>query len=285
MKKLIIILGVLSVSASAIFVRSSTAPSMVLVLYRCLMASLILLPVVLLKFRGELFHLPKKALLLSALSGVFLGIHFTVYFESLKYTSIASSVVLVDSEVLFVALAMMFLFREKITRKGWIGIGITLLGSAIIGLADAGGGSNLLLGDFLALTGALFMAVYTMIGKVCRNNLSLSTTVYTFVVYLSSALTVLALLLIQGTPLFGYAGNNYLIALGMAVFCTLLGHSVFSWGLKYEKASFVSTAKLLEPIFASAWGFAIFAEVPGPYVAAGGCLALLGIVFYSRNCD
>lgn len=283
MKKLIIILGVLSVSASAILVRFSTEPSMVLVFYRCLMASVMLLPAILLKFRSEFFRLPKKALLLSTLSGVFLAIHFFVYFESVKFTSIASSVVLVDSEVLFVALAMLLLFREKISHKGWIGIVITLLGSVVIGLADAGGGSNMLLGDFLALTGALFMAVYTMIGKVCRNNLSLSTTVYTFIVYLSSALTALVVLLIRGTPLLGYDSSNWFIALGMAVFCTILGHSVFSWGLKYEKASFVSTAKLMEPIFAAAWGFAIFGEVPGLYVVGGGCLVLLGILYYSRN--
>lgn len=283
MKKLIIILGVLGASFSAILVRTSSAPSMVLVLYRVLIASIILFPAAILWHRDEWKRLPKKMLALSMISGMFLGLHFTAYFESLKYTSIASSVVLVNTEVFFVAFSMLIIFKEKISAKGWMGILAAFVGSIIIASADAGDGSNILMGDALSLLGAALMAVYTLIGKACRKEMT--TTVYTFIVYMSASITVLVLLIIGRVPITGYDSRNYLIALGLAVFCTLLGHSVFSWGLKYEKASFISTAKLLEPVFSSVLGIIIFAEIPPAMVITGGSVVIFGIYYYSRHSE
>ncbi len=280
MKKLLILLGVVGVSLSAPLVRLSSAPSMVLVLYRVAIAAVLLLPYALLRNREELRRMSRKTLALCLLSGLFLGLHFTLYFEAIRHTSIASAVALVDTEVFFVAFLMLFLFREKIPLRAWLGILLTFAGSLLIALSDAGGGDNILLGDALALTGALCMAIYTMIGKVCRRELT--TTAYTLLVYFSAALTVLVILLVRGTPPLGYEPVNWLTALGMAVFCTLLGHSVFSWGLKYESASFISTVKLLEPVFAALLGMLLFREVPRTQVILGGCIVILGVFVYTR---
>ena len=127
MKKLIIILGTISISMSAIFGRMSTAPSVILVFYRMLFAVALLLPVVLIKCKNELKELKKSDVLRCACSGMFLGMHFTLYFQSLKFTSIAAAVVLVNMEVFFVALVMMFVWREKIPFKGLIGIILALM--------------------------------------------------------------------------------------------------------------------------------------------------------------
>ena len=125
------------------------------------------------------------------------------------------------------------------------------------------------------------MAVYTMIGTVCRQRLS--TSVYTFLVYTSAAATLLAAALLSGTPLAGYGPVNGLTALGMAVCCTLLGHNVFSWGLKYLPPAFIATVKLMEPVFASVWGLLLFGERPGWLTVAGGAAGLLGVGLYART--
>ena len=118
MKKLIILLGVVGVSMSSLLVRWSQAPSLTLVVYRMGFASVLLIPWVLLRQREELRHLTRRQLGLCLLSGAFLGFHFFAYFTSLNMTSIASSVVLVDTEVFWVALAMFLLTREKPGRLG-----------------------------------------------------------------------------------------------------------------------------------------------------------------------
>ena len=281
MKRLIVLLGVLGASLSSIFVRVSTAPSLILVLYRVGMAALLLLPVVLVKDREELRRMTGREVGLCLVSGASLGLHFAAYFESLRYTSIAASVVLVDTEVLFVALISILLLKKKLRKKAWLAILLALGGSVIIAMADtAGGGADALRGDLLALCGAFFVAVYTMIGSVCRR--TVSTNVYTFLVYLAAGVTVLAIALLSGRALPGYGGVNYLTGFGMAVFCTLMGHSVFSWGLKYLPPAFVSTAKLMEPVFASILGLFLFGEVPGMLTVMGGAVIIAAIILYSR---
>lgn len=279
MKKLAVILGVASSSVSAVLVRITDAPSMVLVFYRVGFASAFLLPFFLTAFRRERANIPRRDYLLSAVSGVFLGFHFTAFFQSLRYTSISSSVVLVDTEVFFIALMTFLFFHEKMGMKSWVGIFLTFVGSVVIALADAGGGSNVLLGDFIALGGACCMAVYTMLGAICRRHMS--TTVYTFLVYSFAALTVLLVLSVQGVGLVGYGAVNYLSGLGLALFCTLMGHSLFSWSLKYVKPAFVSASKMLEPVFATVWGIVFFLEIPSLFVVAGGILVVAGIIYYS----
>ena len=281
MKRLIVILGVLGASLSSIFVRLSTAPSLILVLYRVGMATLLLAPVVFVRHREELRRLTAGEVGLCLASGGALGLHFATYFESLRFTSIAASVVLVDTEVLFVAIISILLFRKKLGKQAWLAIFLALGGSAIIAMADtAGSGTDALRGDLLALCGAFFVAVYTMIGSVCRR--SVSTNVYTFLVYLAASFTVLVIAVVGGQPITGYGSVNYLTGLGMAVFCTLMGHSVFSWCLKYLPPAFVSTAKLLEPLFASIMGLILFGEVPGVLTVAGGLIIIFAVILYSR---
>ena len=281
MKQLTVLLGVAGVSLSAVLVRWSTAPSLVLVLYRMCFAAALLAPYTLLRRREELRALTRREVLACLVSGVFLGLHFAAYFESLRWTSIASSVVLVDTEVLFVALAAGLVLGRRLSRRAWLAVLLAFGGSVVIALADTAAGSGAVRGDLMALAGAACMAVYTVIGAVCRK--TISTAVYTFLVYLSAAAAVLVIALAGGWPLAGYGAVNFGTALGMAVFCTLLGHSVFSWGLKYLPPAFISTAKLLEPVFASVWGLLFFRERPGLPVMLGGLVILLGMGLYQTS--
>lgn len=278
MKRLLVLLGVVGVSLSAIFVRWSTAPSLILALYRMAISAALMAVPVLLGRREELKALSRRDVALCLTSGVFLGIHFGAYFAALRATSIASAVVLVDTEVFFVAGASVLVLGQKLTRRAWLCILLAFGGSVVVAMGDGAAGTGALLGDGIALAGAAAMSVYTMIGTVCRRRIS--TGVYTALVYLAAAATLLAAALVSGTPLAGYGPVNGLTALGMAVCCTLLGHSVFSWGLKYLPAAFISTVKLLEPVFASIWGLCLFGERPGWLTVLGGMAVLLGIGLY-----
>lgn len=281
MKRMTVILGVVGVSLSAVFVRWSTAPSLVLALYRMAFSALLLAPAAAVRRAEFLRDLPRREALLSLLSGAFLGLHFACYFEALRWTSIASAVVLVDAEVLFVALATALFLRRKPGKRAWLAVGLAFGGSVTVALADTAAGTDPLRGNLFALSGALCMAVYTMLGAACRRRLS--TTAYTWLVYVSASGTLLLIVLAGRLPLTGWGTENLLTALGMAVFCTLLGHSVFSWGLKYLPPAFIATAKLLEPVFASVWGLLLFGEGPGLQVLLGGGVILAGVALYSRE--
>ena len=280
MTKLVLIISCFTAASSAIFVRWADMPSLVLVVYRMFM-TVLLLPGFLLKHRQKAKSLSKKTLLLCVASGICFGLHLTTYFASVRATSIASSQVLVNTEAFFIALLTYFIFKEKISLSCWTGIGIAFLGIVLIALTDAGGQATGIKGDILALTAAVLGAGYTIIGRKVRSE-GVSTTLYTLLVYFMAGVTTLLATLFSGTPLFGYGISNYGCALGLAVFPTLLGHNLFSWALKYESASTVSTMKLLQPVCAAFYGIFLFQEVPGTMSIAGGVVTVLGIWLYIR---
>lgn len=275
-RRAIIVLASASVSVSAVLGRLADMDSMGIVFYRLLLTVLLMSPVVVLRYRGELLSVPRRDMTMCILSGILLALHFYVFYESLRYTTVASSLVFIDTSVFFVAFIMLR-YGERISKGGWAAMAITFTGSVVIGISDIAGG--MLYGDALALIGAVLFAFYAVIGR--RERSSLSAVTYTFIVYVSAAVTALVLSLAMGTDLAPTA-NDLWCALGMAVFCTLLGHSVYSWGLKYEKASFVAVVNLLEPVFGSVLALAVLGEAPAALVVAGSAVVLAGVYLFSR---
>ena len=277
--RLVLFLGVLGASFSAIFVRWSQAPSLVTATGRLGWTVLLLLPAVLRSHRAELRAATRRDLLLCALSGACLALHFSTWFESLKWTSIASSTVLVSTEVIFSALGFALFLHGRIPRLGVAAIALAFAGSAVLALSDAGGGGALA-GDLLAVLAAAAVAVYTLIGQVQRSRQS--TTVYTFLTYTACLLVLLALDAATGTPVLGWGLREAVVGLLLAVFCTLLGHSLFSWSLKWLSPAYVSAAKLCEPVFASVLGLLLFGEGIGPLQGAGAAAVLAGVLLYTK---
>ena len=278
---LMIAVGVIGISLSSIFVRLSQAPSAVTAAYRLLWTVLLLSPVTLGKqtHRKELQQAPKKLVLLSVLSGLFLAIHFVLWFESLQHTSVASSTTIVCTEVVWVCLGFCLFLKGKLSWKAAAAIAVTLFGSILIAWADSGSGAHLK-GDILALVAAIAVAVYTLIGRVVREKLS--TTAYTYLVYTACALVLVVTCVTQGQNLFAYGISAPIVGLLLAVFSTILGHSIFSWCLKYFSPAFVSASKLCEPVVAAVIAGFLFGEVPGFLQIAGGILILGGVLYYSR---
>lgn len=276
-----ILVGILGISMSSIFVKYSAAPSAVTAAYRLAWTVGLMTPVVLGKpeIRRELAQVERKTFLLSALSGLFLAIHFAVWFESLAHTSVASSTTIVCTEVIWVCFGYCLFLKGKLSRKAILAIAVTLLGSVLIAWADSDSG-NQLYGDLLALFAAVAVAVYTLIGRVVRERVS--TTVYTYIVYTVCAITLIITSLAQGHSLTGWGLSAPVVGLLLAVFSTILGHSIFSWCLKYFSPSFVSASKLCEPVVAAVLAAFLFGELPGVMQILGGGLILGGVYWYSR---
>lgn len=279
---IMIVIGVIGISLSSIFVKYSESPSAVTAAFRLLWTILLMTPVVWGKsvVTKELMQLDKKTALLSGLSGLFLAIHFVLWFESLKHTTVASSTTIVCTEVIWVSMGFCLFMKGKLAKRALGAIGITLIGSILIAYADSSAGEFHLYGDGLALLAAIAVAIYVLIGRVVRQNVS--TTVYTYVVYAVCGVVLVFLCLVQGYELFSFGISPILVGLLLAVFSTILGHSIFSWCLKYFSPSFVSASKLCEPVVAAIFASALFGEFPTPIQLLGGVLILGGVFYYSR---
>lgn len=278
--KLIVLIGVIFVSFASILTKVSSAPSLVIATYRLGFSSLFLLPYVLKNNIEEIKGISRKDLFICLISGIFLAFHFATWLESIKYTSITSSTVLVNTHPIFIVIGSLLILKEKVSKKAIMSIIVALIGSTIISLGDSSLGSNIFYGDLLAVLGGFCVAGYMMIGRIVRQRLSVNS--YTFIVYSSCTLTLIILSVITNTSLYPYPKTDWVIFLGLAVFCTILGHSIFNWALEYLSPAFVSTAILGEPVFATIWAIFLFKEIPTSWQILGGCIILLGIYMFIR---
>ncbi len=279
---ILIVVGIIGISLSSIFVKYAQAPSVVTAAYRLFWTVLLMSPVVLLsdERRSELLRTDRRTVWLCIVSGIFLALHFTIWFESLNHTSVASSTTIVCTEVIWVALGWRLFLKGRLSGKACLAIAVTLAGSVMIAFSDSAGGGNHLYGDILALLAAMAVAVYTLIGRIARA--TTSTTIYTYLVYLACAVTLLLMTFMQGCSLIGYGPSGIVVGLLLAVFSTILGHSIFSWCLKFLSPTFVSASKLCEPAAAAVFAAFLFHEIPKPLQVLGGIVIIGGVIFYSR---
>lgn len=293
-----IFLGILAVSTASIFIRfvqQENLSSLVIAAYRLGIATLLISPLAVIKYREEIKNLSMKDLGFSLLSGLFLAIHFATWIRSLEYTSVASSVVLVTTTPLWVSLLSPFTLKESITKAVGLGLFLALLGTIVIGLSDICDiqvrlecppfaqffSGQALWGDFLALIGAWTAAGYVMIGRRVRANLTLVP--YIFLVYGMAALILCLLVVGSGVAFYGFSRPTYIWLVALAIIPQLLGHSTFNWALGYLPAALVSVSLLGEPIGSTFLAYLILAEVPGPLKMFGALLIFGGILVASRS--
>ena len=276
---MVLVAAVIAMSWSGPLVRFTDAPALAVSAWRLTISTTFIL--IVLAFRTSAWRgvrITTLDLLLALLAGALLAAHFWTWIASLSYTTVASSVVLVSMQPLFVAFLSVTLLREPPGRAQWIGIGVAVLGAAIIGWGDFGSGSRALVGDALALAGAAFAAGYYVIGRALRQKLDLW--LYIGLVYgIAAILLLLAAALSPGVPLRGYATNDWLVFVALAAGPMMIGHTGVNYALRYVPAYLANLVVLGEPVGATliAWLLVSIGETPGPKFLLGGALVLLGI--------
>lgn len=274
-------IGVITVSASAIFVKFSASPSSVIAFYRLFFSVLFMLPLFLAKFTPELRKVTKKDWVFTIVAGVLLAFHFILWFESLNYTSVASSTVLVTLQPLFAFIGTYLFFKEKMTL-GAIASGIiAIIGSFIISWGDFQISGSALFGDFLALVACAFITGYLLFGQTVRQRVSLIT--YTFLVYLISTVTLFIYVVATGESFIPVQQSDWIQFILLALLPTLLGHSLFNWVVKWISTSMISMAILFEPIGAAILAYFLLGESVIWSQVVGGGVVLAGISLFIVN--
>src|SRR5690625_4052338 len=246
--------------------------------YRLFLAVILMAPIVFFKYKSEFKNISKKDWMLAAISGVFLSLHFILWFESLNYTSVASSVVLSLLDALPIFIGTYVFFGERFSIAAIISMLITLFGSFIIGWGDLQISGLALLGDILAILGAITVTVYFLLGQKLRRTLSLMT--YTFIVYSSSAFLLLIYNVLIGNNFVSFSSNTWIWFFALAIIPTFFGHSLFNWALKWVSTSTISMAIVFEPIGASILAYFILGEHLSWSQFLGGSIVIFGLFLF-----
>ena len=264
--------GVLAVSSAAILIRLAEAPAVAVAFWRCALGAAVLLPPALV--RGDRFP-TARTLYVGVASGVALGAHFGFWISSLDFTSVAASVVLVSTQPVFVAILAYLIFGERTAPLSFAGILVAMAGTAVIA-ADRTIGSAALLGNVLALVGAVTVAIYVLIGRSSRTG-GVGVLPYSVVVYSAAAAILLPAALAFDVPLWGYSAETWFWLTAITFGPQLMGHTVFNWALRYIEASVISGVVLAEPVVAALLAWLILFERPGLLTLLGGAVVLAGL--------
>lgn len=270
-------LGVTAVSTAAILIRVADAPSLSLAFYRCAGGAAALTPFAVRARRRTppSERLPHRLLIAS---GLLLALHFGLWISSLSFTTVASSVVLVTTSALFVAIGARLFLSEPASRRSWLGAALAMAGAAGVTIADLGGpavAGRALLGNAMALGGAITVAGYFLIGRIVRRRLQVA--VYAACVYGVAAVALLVACLATGAPLGGYTAATWLAIVGLVLGPQLMGHTVFNALLSNVSATVVAVVVVAEPVGATLLAWLLLAEVPAPAFWLAAPLTLAGV--------
>jgi drug/metabolite transporter (DMT)-like permease len=272
-------IGIIAISTASIFIKLCDAPVLIIATYRLMLASLILSPFAYYKKTWRGWHRNTLGWLL--LSGLLLSLHFAFWIASLKYTSVASSVVLVTTHPIFVGIGGLLFLKERLGLNLILGIVLSVLGSGLISYGDISLSKEALIGDGFALLGAIAASGYLLVGREMRKNQDLLS--YIFPVYSTAGLILILFSLIFREPFFGYSSSTYLFLFLLALIPQLIGHTTFNWALKYLPVSMVAITILGEPVGSTILAYFILGEGLTTWKVFGGILIFAGILIALRR--
>ena len=280
-KKLYFILGfgVICVGFSSILIRLTDASPIVVATYRLALSAIMVLPAYL-SYKNKITL--RESLSFIPLS-IFLAAHFILWISSLEFTTVASSTVLVTTNPVFTPIFSYLFYHEKVRKELILGIFVAMSGSVFIALSSNASlvSSSHLLGDVLALLGAIAFSLYLAVGKGVREKFELLP--FIFFTYTFTAIILLCVALITRQNLFVYPKKTYFMLFLVAFIPQILGHTAYNYSLKYLTPSFLAVTLLGEPVIATIAAFFILKETPSVLEIIGAMLILTGIYISARS--
>ena len=270
-----LVIGIFAISTSAILIRWSSSEPLVIGSYIQTFATFLFLPFLLKDKFQEILNLSSREIFELLIIGILLGAHFGFWISSVKATSVAASVLLGTCHIVYVSIIGWVVFGEKLNSRGIIGTVIALAGIIILFWGDLVEDPGNFKGNFLAFISGILAGLYYLGGRKHRRNISLPT--YAFVVYLSSAITMWFVVIIQGLEYRSMPNSELQLFFLMALVPTLLGHTMQNWALAFLPAYIISITLLAEPVGSGLLAWYIFNEVPSLGVLVGGLIVLVGV--------
>jgi drug/metabolite transporter (DMT)-like permease len=274
---ILMLIGIVAISFSAIFIKWSDAPASIQGMYRLLFTSLLMLPFAR-PYSGTASALRAKDWFMLMSSGAMLALHFLLWMGSLKYTSVASSTMIMALEPVFIMVGVYFLYKERTAVSAILGLSIAIGGVVFIGWGDIGISTNNLKGDLLSFGGTIAVAVHMLIGQ--KLVVRMPPFLYSLIVFLSAAGVFAIYNLIMGISFFHYPAREWGIFALLAVIPTVFGHILFNWLLQYVSATTVSMNILGEPVGASILAYLLLGEQLTALQWGGGLLVMIGLTVY-----
>ncbi|CAH1210758.1 hypothetical protein PAECIP111893_03266 [Paenibacillus plantiphilus] len=279
---ILLFISILSVSISSIMIKFSDTPTSVAGMYRLFISVIIMLALVPWR-RLRSIDMNKKDWSIVLLAGLLLGLHFLFWMESLSYTSVASSMVILALQPLFVMTGSYFLFKEQAKLPTVLCLIVAVVGSILIAWGDIGVSKEALIGDGLSLIGTFFVSAYLLAGQKVSHKIDVN--IYSIIVFFIGGAVMLVYNLIYNYSLIEYDSSEWTYFLLLAIIPTIFGQYIFNLLLKSIGATTVSVGIIGEPVLAIILAYLLLGETISLFQFLGGMLTLfgMGMYFWSKS--
>jgi len=271
--------AVLGVSFSGPLTAMVATSFLAIAFWRNAAGAVLLLPV-LVHERATLRGLRARQLGSSVVAGLFLAAHFAAWLPSLSMTTVAASTALVTTTPIWTALAARF-SGVHLPAPVWWGLGLAVLGAALIAGVDVTVSWEALAGDALALLGAICAGGYMLAGARARERLT--TSAYAVVCYSTCAVALAVAAVVAGVPLTGFSARDWWLIAAITFCAQLLGHTLLNLVLSTVGPTVVGLAVLLEVPGALLVALVLLDQAP-PLLALPGMVAVVvGVALVIRG--
>lgn len=272
--------GISALSLSAMFVRWADAPGPMTGFYRLLISTLLLTPFFL-RQQKQLTPIDKKYLYLPLAGGILTAFDFAFWNSSLKFTTAANATLLGNTAPLWVALAALLVFREKLKGIFWVGLGLALMGAALVMGSDFLTHPTLGLGDMMASIAAIFYASYQLVTQ--RGRVHIDPFRYAWLVGVSATIGMLIMNLVLENPFTGFSTQTWVIFFLTAIVSQMIGYLAITYALGHLPAFIVAPTMIAQPILTAILAIPLLNEIPTTTQWIGGGIALAGIYIVNQS--
>jgi drug/metabolite transporter (DMT)-like permease len=267
--------AVFGISLSGPVSAATVAPVLAVAFWRNLVGAGVTGIFVAMRQRDELRQLDRRTILLTALSGLMLAIHFASWLAGLRMTSVAVATALVNTSPA-VIVAIELARGRKVPRLVIAGVVLALAGMLAVTGVDAGSSLKALAGDLLSLLGGVAAAFYILLGESVQRRTS--TGPYTLLAYGTCAALLLPAALLTGQRLAGFDLKTWLELAIVTLGAQLLGHTLLNAAIPLVGSTPVALTALLEIPGAAVIAWVWLGQVPGVTIIPGTVLMVLGLV-------
>lgn len=280
----VLAIGVFAIGWSALFVRWSAVPGWTSAFWRMTIAQLVFVPWALGSRARQGAAAPpftRDAVRAAIVAGVFFAADLAFFNTAVMVSSAANATLLGVNAPIFVALGAWLLYRERPTRRFWIGFALSFVGMLAIVGHDLAKHPKLGLGDAFAVLGAACYAGYLL--YVRRSRATMDALAFSAISGVTAAATLLIICLVIGTPLHGYPARSWWALLGLALVTQVMGHLSVAYSLGKLPVSVTSVALLGQAPITAILAVPLLGESLSALQVLGGALVLTGIYVVNRK--
>ncbi len=270
--------GVLSLSFSAIFVRWADAPGAVTSFYRMAIGVVVMAWPFRRQTRGRLSW---RGVCFALLGGLLFAGDLVFWSTGVVLSGAATPTLLTNTAPLWVGLGAWALFGERLNARFWGGLLLAMTGAVIILGHDTLRAASFGWGALFGLLAGVFYGGYFLATQ--RGRETLNALAYFWPAALSSALSLLLVVLALRYPLTGYPLHTYLNSLGLGLVSQVLGWLSVNYALGHLPASLVSPTMLGQPVITVLLAVLLLDERLSPWQVVGGAAVLVGVYIVHRS--